>query len=523
MAEHGDRRPSSRAPIAGKLPTAIVAVLMILAAVILVLTVERTTRSDPEAMASEPAPFASEPAPLQGGGASPQGFREVAARATEAVVRVESRLPPSRQAGPQADLPDLLEPFFGPYGGQPLPQVAGGSGFLISSDGMILTNAHVVQGGRLTVWLDDGRSFVAELVGVDPTTDVAVLDIDATDLPVLALGDSDAVRVGDWVLAIGSPGVGADQLDQTVTAGIVSAIGRPLQLLSQGLQQDSATRELASYAIENFIQTDAVINPGNSGGPLVSLDGTVIGINTAIASPTGYYLGYGFAIPSDLAQGVIDDLVEYGEVRRARLGVSVTTVTPEDAEYFGLEEVRGVLVQAAQEGSPAAEAGIRRGDVILSLDEERIDGAGELQQDVAERSPGDEVVLQVVRDGESREAEARLDRMDVALPAREEAPEQADAAGRLGLALAPLDAQIRSELGLEAGAQGVVVVDVAPGSPAYLKGVTTGTVLVEVGGQAVRTSDDVAQRLDEVEEGAVTSLLVRTPDGAERLVTVRLP
>src|SRR5690606_32884939 len=249
-------------------------------------------------------------------------------------------------------VPDILERFFGPEM-EEFPRVAGGSGVIISPDGRILTNAHVVQGGDLTVWLDDRRSFPAELIGLDPTTDVAVLDIEAEDLPVLRLGDSDEVRVGDWVLAIGSPGVGAGQLDQTVTAGIVSALGRPLQLLSRDLLQNPETREYAGYAIENFIQTDAVINPGNSGGPLLDLRGQVIGINTAIASPTGFYSGYGFAVPSNLVRSALDVLVKFGAARRGQLGVNVTTVTPEDAEYFQLDEVRGVLVQSAQEGSPA--------------------------------------------------------------------------------------------------------------------------------------------------------------------------
>ena len=461
-------------------------------------------------------------AQLEGDVPALERFGDVAALATQAVVRIESQ---GATVAPESDIPELFEPFFGPGGGmpEPGPAISGGSGFIISADGRILTNAHVVRGSTdLTVWLNDRRSFPAELVGLDPTTDVAVLDIDADELPVLPLGDSDDLRVGDWVLAIGSPGVGAGQLEQTVTAGIISALGRPLQLLSQGLFEDPATREFAGYAIENFIQTDAVINPGNSGGPLVDMEGRVIGINSAIASPTGYFLGYGFAVPSNLVQGVIDDLVEFGEVRRAQLGVNVTTVTPEDAEFFELGDVRGVLVQSASEGGPAAEAGIRQGDVILAVEGQPVDRAGDLQQEVAERSPGEEVTVTLVRDGETREVEVELGQTELPDLTPPEQP-AADAVQRLGLALGDLTPQLREELGLAGSARGAVVLDVEPLSPANRRGIEPGSVVLEVGGERVASADEVVQRIDRVEGGEVTSLLLRTPAGAERLVTVRVP
>ncbi|MEX2466776.1 MAG: trypsin-like peptidase domain-containing protein [Gemmatimonadota bacterium] len=281
---------------------------------------ERYPRADAAAM---PATVAALPAQTADQRFALDRFGDVAAAALPAVVRIENR---AARAVPTTRMPG----FFGPQPGapDPAPRVTGGSGFIIASDGKILTNAHVVQGGELTVWLDDRRSFPAALPGLDLTTDVAVLDIEATNRPTLPLGDSQELRVGDWLLAIGSPGVGGGQLEQTVTAGMVIAMGRPLQLLGPGLLQDPRTAEFAGYAIENFIQTDAAINPGNSGGPLVDMNGGVIGINTAIASPTGYDLGYGFAVPINLASGVADDIIEFGEVRRARLGVNVTTVTP---------------------------------------------------------------------------------------------------------------------------------------------------------------------------------------------------
>jgi serine protease Do len=452
-------------------------------------------------------------------------FSEVAAFATDAVVRIESRSDAPAAQQQQPAMPDLFEPFFGPGMEAPrqMPRIAGGSGFIVSEDGRILTNAHVVQGGDLTVYLDDRRSFPAELVGIDQTTDVAVLDIEANGLPTLPLGDSDDLRVGEWVMAIGSPGVGGGQLEQTVTAGIVSALERPLELVSQGLMEDPQTREFAAYAIENFIQTDAAINPGNSGGPLVDLNGRVVGINTAIASPTGYFLGYGFAVPSNLATGVAEDLVEYGEVRRAQLGINVTTVSPEDAEYFVLDEVRGVLVQGTTEGGPAAEAGLQQGDVILAVEGDPIDGVGELQQEVAERTPGDEVELTVVRDGEEQAVSVVLGETELPGAPQPATATEPEALDRLGLALGDLTPARRSQLGLEEAVDGAVVVQVSPLSSAARKGVREGDVITEVGGEEVTSPSQVAQRLGEIEGGEVTSLVVLAPGGAERIVTLRVP
>lgn len=469
------------------------------------------------------AAIADLPAPTAQQGAALDRFADVAAAATPAVVRIESRA--AAPTSTQRQVPEMFQPFMGPDGGpsQPRPRIAGGSGFIVSPDGHIVTNAHVVEGGGdLTVWLNDRRSFSARLVGLDRTTDVAVIDIEATDLPTLPLSDATDLRVGDWVLAIGSPGVGGGQLEQTVTAGIVSAFGRSLQLLGRGLMEDPATQEFAGYAIENFIQTDAVINPGNSGGPLIDMNGRVIGVNTAIASPTGYYLGYGFAVPSQLASSVVDDLVEFGEVRRARLGVSVTTVAPEDADFFGLSEVRGVLVQEAAPGTPAAEAGLQRGDVILSLDGEEVNRTGDLQLEVARRTPGETVEIGLIRDGERMTLSARLGETELP-PSGAPTPVTEEASARLGLRLGPLTPTTRSELGYDADVEGPVVVEVAPLSPAHQRGIRPGSVILEVDGQPVSSPDQAVTRIAETEPGEVVGLLVAMPGGVERLVTVRLP
>ena len=261
-------------------------------------------------------------------------FVNVAEAVTPAVVRIEARRPSSSA---RSQTRRLRVPDQNPQE-QP-DRVSGGSGFIISDDGYILTNNHVVDGAdQLTVFLQDRRSFPAAVVGRDPFTDVAVIKIDAPDLTKLNFGSSAELRVGEWIVAIGNPGFSGARtpLDHTVTVGIVSALGRPLELLQRGLREDVETRRNSGFAIEDFIQTDAVINPGNSGGPMVNLRGQVVGINSAIASQTGYYQGYGFAIPIDLAYRVTEDLIEYGRVRRAWLGVAMRPIDQISAESYGL-------------------------------------------------------------------------------------------------------------------------------------------------------------------------------------------
>src|SRR2546421_1420321 len=290
-------------------------------------------------------------------------------------------------------LPPGFQDFFPNLRRRPQVEQGSGSGFLASAAAFILTNNHVVAGAdRVTVRLYDKREFTAKVVGTDPNTDVAVIKIDARGLPTVGFGNSDSTRVGEWALAIGNP-LG-EAFAFTVTAGIVSAKGR----LLAGLQQ---TR----YAIQDFIQTDAAINPGNSGGPLVNIRGQVMGINSAIASETGFYAGYGFAIPINLARTVMDQLVKTGHVERAVMGIGIVDADENDAAAVGLKQITGVVVRSfTDDNSPAKKAGIQLGDVIVTLDGESIDNTPQLQQKVAFKKPGDAVQITVLRQGGERKA-----------------------------------------------------------------------------------------------------------------------
>lgn len=270
------------------------------------------------------------------------------------------------------------------------PQSGSGSGVIISSDGYIVTNNHVIDNAsKIKVVLNDKRQYDATLIGRDPNTDMALIRIDEKNLPFAVVGNSDEVKVGQWVLAVGNP----FNLNSTVTAGIVSAKGRNLNLLRDPSRPES------QYSIESFIQTDAAVNPGNSGGALVSSEGKLIGINTAIASTTGQYAGYAFAVPSNLMRKIIDDLLKYGEVQRGFIGVQIQDVTAELADKEGLKDVKGVFVSKFSENSAAQDAGIKEGDVIISIDDVVVNTVSELQEQIGKRSPGNKVKVVVVRNG----------------------------------------------------------------------------------------------------------------------------
>ena len=452
-----------------------------------------------------------------------EAFVNIARAVTPAVVRIEAERPGETMA--DGAIPEQFRQFFdAPPNGELPPQMSGGSGFIVSDDGYILTNNHVVAGATtLRVYLPDRREYPAEVVGRDPTTDIAVLKIEDTGLPTLSLGSSNDLRVGEWVLAVGNPGLGGspNQLDYTVTSGIVSALGRGLSLIQQELQMEGY--EQPSVAIEDFIQTDAVINPGNSGGPMVSLRGQVVGVNSAIASRTGYYQGYGFAVPIDLAQRVMEDLIEFGEVRRAYLGIVMRPVESVDAEYYQLPRPMGALIQDAVEGSPAAIAGLQQEDVVVELDGTPIERPSQLQLLIAQHRPGEEVSVRFYRDGEIQEATIRLGTAPLGQrPPEVETPNRTSST-RIGIDVMPLNEEVAEQFGYESPG-GVVIGGVTPAGPAFRAGIgAPGERILSVNREDVETVADIERILASVTPGDIVSLRLESPTGTTRIVNLRVP
>jgi serine protease Do len=448
-----------------------------------------------------------------------EAFAAVAEHVKPSVVYIRSQ---RTEKVSKQRVPPGMERFFPRFRQQPEIEQGSGSGFIISADGFILTNNHVVEGAeQVIVRLLDRREFKAKVIGTDPNTDVAVVKIDAKALPPMALGNSDDARVGEWVLAIGNPlGEG---LTFTVTSGIVSAKGRALQGLP-GRGQGS---------IQDFIQTDAAINPGNSGGPLVSVRGEVIGINSAIASETGFYSGYGFAIPINLARTVMNQLIETGTVHRAALGVSIDNVTLNDAAYVGLPEIRGVVVKdIPSDDSPAKAAGIQPGDVIIAVDGKPVERVGQLQQVIGFRKPGDVVKVEVARKGGVRKT------FDVKLQALNDQPQLAsadegdsDQAGssngavmnRLGISVEPVTPDIVQQLQLPSNMRGVVVTDVTPGGPSWdvLSDDPQRSgpdIILSVEGKSIKNEADLRNALKSEKPGSIVSVGVYNPRAQGRRV-----
>ncbi|HYF39944.1 MAG TPA: Do family serine endopeptidase [Gemmatimonadales bacterium] len=468
------------------------------------------------AIAQVPAPSIPAARPLQ---ELSEAFAAVSDHVKPTVVYIRSQ---RTEQTTRQRVPPGMERFFPRFRQQPDIEQGSGSGFVVSADGYILTNNHVVEGAeQVTVRLLDRREFKAKVIGSDPNTDVAVLKIEARGLQPVALGNSDDARVGEWVLAIGNPlGEG---LTFTVTSGIVSAKGRALAGLP-GRGQGS---------IQDFIQTDAAINPGNSGGPLVSVRGEVIGINSAIASETGFYSGYGFAIPINLARTVMNQLIETGAVHRAALGVSIDNVTLNDAAYVGLPEIRGVVVKdIPSEDSPAKAAGIQPGDVIIAVEGKPVERVGQLQQVIGFRKPGDVVKVEVARKGGVRKT------VSVKLQALNEQPQLAasndddedDAANnggatmnRLGISVEPVTADVAQQLQLPANMRGLVVTDVTPGGPAwetlYDDPQRNGPdIILSVEGKPVRTEADLRNALKAEKPGSIVTLGIYNPRAQNRRV-----
>jgi serine protease Do len=409
---------------------------------------------------------------------------------------------PDAQGGPGTPgQDDPFSQFFrqfpgpqGPRNQRPMPTHGVGSGFIVSSDGLILTNAHVVKGATLvTVKLTDRREFTAKVLGSDPKTDVAVIRIDAKNLPTVALGTAGSPSVGSWVLAIGSP----FGFENSVTAGVVSATGR-------SLPGDSAVP---------FIQTDAAVNPGNSGGPLLDARGQVIGINSQIYSSTGGYEGISFAIPIDVALRVKDEIVKTGHVQHARLGVTVQEVNQTLADSFKLDRPAGALVSSVDPSGPAARAGLKSGDVLLGVDGHAIVSSGDLPALISQDLPGQVVSLDLWRDGHRSEVKATLADAD-AKAVKVADTEAVSGKARLGLALRPLAPEERREAGVPGG----LLVEQSAG-PAAVAGIEPGDVLLAVDGTPVSTVDEVHAALG---SGHKSVALLIARNGAKIYVPVRL-
>jgi len=371
-----------------------------------------------------------------------------------------------------------------------------GSGILISEDGYVLTNHHVIRNADdIKITLYDNRSFEAEIVGSDPLTEVAVVKIDASDLPYAPLGNSDLVEIGDWVLAIGNP----LELTSTVTAGIVSAKGRDINII-----RDSNSEERGgSYAIENFIQTDAAINRGNSGGALVNIKGEVIGINTAIASGTGYYAGYGFAIPINLAKKIMKDLIEKGRVIRPYVGIGMMPVNEAVAQRYNLDHISGVYIDQIMEDSPAEKAGLQSLDLILKIDDKEINQGNEVQNYIAMQNPGDVVTFTVLR--ETSNGELKKMKIRVTLGTKEPEENQVrtsndDKITDLGLELHNLTDEIRNRIDEYKHEEGVIVVNVEPSSPAADANIQRWSLITRVEDKKITSVSDFRNAVDEVDK-----------------------
>lgn len=437
------------------------------------------------------------------------GFSSVIKPALPAVVNIHSSKVVKQKAGSMPFNDPFFRQFFGDQFGQQFQPHAEreqslGSGVIVTSDGTILTNNHVIDGATdVKVDLSDKREFPAKVIGTDPKTDIAVLKINATGLPTLTLGDSSKLDVGDVIFAIGDPfGIG-----ETATMGIVSATGRGLG------------GAIEKY--EDFIQTDAAINPGNSGGAMIDLHGNLVGINTAILSHgSGGNEGIGFAIPINMARSVMDQIVTHGKVVRGYLGVYIQDVTPQIARAFNLKQAGGVLVGDVTPNTPAAQAGLKKGDVILAVNGDTVNDRNQLSLRIAQMSPGTTVKLTISREGQTLDLNVKL----AELPEKEVAAEQGESSsGALeGVEVQNLTADITQELNLPTGTRGVVVTTVDPASAAAAAGLNRGMVIQEVNHKPVNTVNDYKQALASagkeqpvlllVNQGGVTNYVVIEPN-----------
>jgi serine protease Do len=436
-----------------------------------------------------------------------KAFIEVAEKVTPAIVQISVL---SERENPHDDF------FFPFFKEMPKEQRGSGSGIIISQDGYIITNNHVVENAsRVDVGLFDRRNFSAKVIGTDPLTDLAVIKIDADNLPTAYLGDSDDLKVGQWVMAIGNP----LSLASTVTAGIVSAIGRgQLNLIRD------------SYGVENFIQTDAVINPGNSGGALVDLSGAVVGVNSAIATKgTGTYIGYGFAIPINLAKAVAKDLIAHGSVSRGYIGVLIGEVDDAMAKSLGLEKPRGIIVQDLVKGGAAEEADIKVGDVILKIDGREVNQANQLQSYVATKTAGTNVTLTIFRDGKEVQRTVELKARDIETKSEpvvdnsekdnKENSNKSATFDEIGLSVRNITSQEKNKYN---AVNGVIITEVKPYSKAYDQRLIQGLLIVEADKQKIENVGDLKTVFDQ-KKGAAVLLKLQDAEGVTQFRGIEIP
>ena len=439
---------------------------------------------------------------------------DIVEKAQRAVVHieVEKTVPAMRRGGnrvPFDSMPDEFKKFFFPdtapqsrsypFGSQApreFRQFGQGSGTIVSQEGHVLTSSHVVSNSsKIAVTLSDGREFSAEIVGADPQSDIAVIKIDGEDLPVMPMGNSDEIRIGETVIAIGNP----YRLSNTVTMGIVSAKGR-------------SNVGLIDY--ENFIQTDAAINPGNSGGPLIDLEGKIIGVNAAIFSRSGGYQGIGFSVPINMARHIMEALISDGQVKRGWLGVNIQDFTPQLAQAFGVENQQGALVAKVLENSPASQAGLKQGDIIVNFNQHPVADSNDLQNKVGLAAPQTMAALKVIRNGAEIDINLKLgERSSPGITS----PEPVEKVNSLGISVQDLNPELADKFGYQTDS-GVVVTEVAPDSVAFQAGLRAGNMIQEINQEKIEDAQSFQEAIEKADPEEGILLLVTTPDGSRYLV-----
>ncbi|MDB5023836.1 MAG: Do family serine endopeptidase [Mucilaginibacter sp.] len=432
-------------------------------------------------------------------------FTQAAAEVTPAVVYIRTTYAAQTNSG-QDQMQQLFGDMFGGRMAPQGPQMASGSGVIISPDGYIVTNNHVVEkADKIEITTNDHRHFVAKVIGTDPNTDLALIKISAGNLPIVKLGNSDAVKVGEWVLAVGNP----FKLTSTVTAGIVSAKGRGLGLIgSQEQEQETpfghmrvqrqGARQL-NTGIESFIQTDAAINPGNSGGALVNTKGELIGINSAIASQTGSYEGYGFAIPINLAKKVLNDIQKFGSVKRGYLGVSFKELDQDAADQLHIDRTIGLYVDDVAPGSGAAQAGLQHGDVITKVDGKTVYESSDLQEPVARLQPGDKINVTILRGNDEKNVSVML-KADAGNLNRTVAVSKSaeELYNKMGASFKPLSAEQKAKFHVRSG---VIVTQVRPGLLFDDTQIPVGSIITGINKQPVNNADDISKAITSMKNG----------------------